>query len=216
MTSSVAAVILAAGAATRMGFPKQILPFRGRSLLRHAIDAATAAGLAPIFVVLGAHLERIEPELAGLPARAVLCSNWADGQGASVRAGVRALCDGTNEPDAVVLLLCDQPLLGPDVLRELLAVHTAGADVAASTYAETVGVPALFGRNWFPRLLDLPDSAGAKRLLAAAGDDLRRIPFPGGAFDIDTPMDYDRLCGESEWTHDAYDESEVVVATPDC
>jgi molybdenum cofactor cytidylyltransferase len=190
MTPRVAAVVLAAGASTRMGRPKQLLPFRGRSLLRHAVETAAAADLRPIIAILGAHADETEPELAGLPARAVRCAGWERGMGASIRAGAAAVA--ADDVDAVVLLLCDQPLVGPGGLRALVELHVAGAEVVASAYADTVGAPALFGRAWLARLLALEDGAGAKRLLSAAGAALRTVALPEGAVDVDTPEDYAR------------------------
>src|SRR5438045_3195305 len=87
----IAAVILAAGASSRLGKPKQLLGFRGHSLLRRAAEAALSAGCQPVVVVLGACLEPSVRELAGLPVQVVENREWQEGIGSSVRTGVEAL-----------------------------------------------------------------------------------------------------------------------------
>lgn len=189
---SVGVVVLAAGGSARMGEPKQFLPFRGRSLLRHAAETAVTVGCGPVVVVLGAAADRLGPELAGLPVRAVCNPDWEAGIGSSLRIGIRSVA--TEEVDAVVVLLADQPLAGPEVIARLVERFRADRPaVVAAEYAGTLGVPAVFRRDLFPRLLELGDREGAKRVISDAGLEAARVPFPDGAFDIDTPLDYARL-----------------------
>ena len=187
-------ILLAAGGATRMGAAKQLLPFRGRSLLRHAAEVAVASGLAHVLVVLGARADHLEPELAGLPVEVCLNEDWEKGMGASVRAGLRAMLAAAQDVEAVVFTLCDQPLVGPDFLRRLVeGYRTTGKPVIASAYEGALGVPALFARPYFPRLLALAAEGGARQVIAAAGDAAHAVPFAAGVFDVDTPQDYERL-----------------------
>ena len=106
---AVAAVILAAGASSRLGRPKQLLTLNGRSLLRRTVEAATNAGCAPILVVLGAHAGQLTGETGALssPVRVVINENWAEGMGTSLAAGVAALEAAAPTVRAVVVLLCD-------------------------------------------------------------------------------------------------------------
>ena len=188
MTPRIGAVVLAAGGSRRMGRPKQLLPYRGRSLLRHAAEAALATPCRPVAVVLGAAAALAEAELAGLPVDAVRNPRWADGIGTSIRAGIAAL----GAADAAIILLADQPLLGPAALLALLERFAQDRpDAVASEYAGTLGVPALFARSLFPALLSLADDEGAKRVILAGN--AARVPFPDGAIDVDTPADYQRL-----------------------
>ena len=194
MERRIGLVLLAAGGATRMGTAKQLLPYLGRSLLRHAAEVAVASGLAPVLVVLGAQADRLEPELAGLQVGIVTNDEWEKGMGGSIRAGIRAMQAATAGVEAVVFTVCDQPLVGPDVIGRLVEGYlVTGKPVVASEYRGTLGVPALFARRYFPHLSGLADGGGAKRLIAGAGNAVHAVPFLGGAFDIDTPQDYERL-----------------------
>ena len=186
----VAAIVLAAGGSSRMGRPKQLLPFRGRTLLRHAVEVALEAGCDPVVVVLGAAADRVTLELAGLPVTAVVNPDWATGPGTSVRTGVAALPDAV---DATLFLLADQPLVDAEHLRSLGDAHAAtGLPMAASGYAGSAGVPALFARECFPDLFALDPAAGAKQLLARDPERVAVVSFPAGAIDLDTPADYER------------------------
>jgi molybdenum cofactor cytidylyltransferase len=185
--ASVAAIILAAGGSLRMGVPKQLLRFQGISLLRRAAQTAIAAELHPTLVVLGAHAELLAPELSGMPVQIVTNSHWSRGIGTSIRAAVAALPANI---EALVILLADQPLVSPGLLRSLIAEHrSTAAPIVASAYRNTLGVPALFSRICFDSLARLPDESGAKVLIADAGTAARAVPFPDAAFDIDTPAD---------------------------
>jgi molybdenum cofactor cytidylyltransferase len=194
MEPRIAALLLAAGGSSRMGEPKQLLSFRGRSLLRCAAEAAVASPCRPVFVVLGAQAPRMEQELDGLPVRVVRNDSWERGIGASIRAGVEALMAAAEQVEGVVLLLCDQPMVGPDLIGRLIgAHHRTGKPIAASSYEGTCGVPALFSKAYFPALLRLPDGQGAKGVIAAAGEAVCPVPCPEGAFDVDTAGDRERL-----------------------
>jgi molybdenum cofactor cytidylyltransferase len=189
-------VILAAGAATRMGAVKQLLPFRERSLLRHTTEEALASGCHPIVVVLGAHAERLKEEIRELPVRVAVNPRWPEGMGTSIRAGIEAVTTdpGGEEIAAVVLTVCDQPFFSAAIIHELIAAHQqSGSAIVAASYAGTRGVPALFSRSLFPELLALDGHEGARRVIQARSDETVSVSFPGGAFDMDTPDDYARL-----------------------
>ena len=188
----VALLLLAAGASTRMGRPKQLLPWQGRTLLRHAAETAVASGCAPIMVVTGALHEELLPELAGLPIRTVRNPDWATGMASSLQAGLAAVADAN--PAAVLVMLTDQPLVTPGLLRQLLARQrqTRAAAVAAA-YGDTLGVPAVFGQVLFPQLRQLQGAQGAGRLLATLGAAVDSVDFPAGLLDIDTPAQYAAL-----------------------
>lgn len=192
----VGVIILAAGASTRMGTPKQLLEFHGRSLLRHAAETAIASGLGPIVVVLGAYADSLGAELTGLHARCVTNPNWRKGIGTSIRCGVQELRGCV---EAIVIMPCDQALVDPHVISAIVtAYRTSGLPVVACEYEGVRGVPALFSQTYFDELGSLPDDAGAKRIIERAGAMVHGVPFLGGALDIDTPMDYERLqdsCG---------------------
>lgn len=189
---NIGAVILAAGGSTRFGRPKQLLQFRGQSFLERIVDLATEAGCNPVIVVVGA-----ERTLSMKSASAVLNERWREGMGTSIRAGVQHLVENFPEASAVVLLVCDQPFVGTDTIRQLIDEHVrTKSAIIASSYAETVGVPALFNRECFSELLALEGEHGAKKIMLAHRDHLVEIPFLAGKIDIDTPEDYERLTSD--------------------
>jgi molybdenum cofactor cytidylyltransferase len=186
--ASVGLILLAAGASTRMGTDKQLLPYRGRSLVRYMAEVALASKCQPIAIVLGAHGDRINPEIATLPLQIVENDRWSLGMGTSIGAGVQAAAQSL---DAVIVMLCDQPLVTSWHLNQLIAAYKATHyPVIASAYSSTLGVPALFDRSLFPDLLSLTGNVGAKHLIGQYGDRVYPVPFPEGAIDLDTPEDY--------------------------
>lgn len=193
-SNSAGAVVLAAGASSRMGRPKQTLRYRGESLLRRAALAALFAGCRPVVVVTGAHAELSRRELDGLDVREVSNPLWETGMASSVRAGVEALTSADPDADAAVLLLCDQPHVTADVIALLIEAHrSTGSPVVASAYGGSFGVPALFGRSVFAELARLDGAAGAKQVIKKYAAEAHFLPFPGGEVDVDTPDDFSRL-----------------------
>jgi molybdenum cofactor cytidylyltransferase len=193
-------VILAAGASTRLGVPKQLLTFRGRSLLRHTVEEALTSGCHPIVVVLGAHAERLQEEIDDLPVTVVVNARWSEGMGTSIQAGLAALTTaaGGDAVGAVVLAVCDQPFFSAAILHALIAAHQrSGRAIVATTYEGTCGVPALFSRSLFPHLIALDGHEGARRVIQGRPNETVVVPFPEGAFDIDTAEDYARLAAMS-------------------
>jgi molybdenum cofactor cytidylyltransferase len=196
---SVALLLLAAGASTRMGRPKQLLPYRGRTLLRHAAETAVASGCAPIVLVTGALHEALVADVAGLPVQAVHNPAWETGMASSIRVGLKAV--QAAQPAAVLIMLSDQPLLTPELLRHLvLAQQQTQAPIVAAAYGDALGVPAVFAAAVFPELLQLQGPAGAGRLIAGYGAAVGRVPFPAGLLDVDTPAQYAALLQEPHGT----------------
>jgi molybdenum cofactor cytidylyltransferase len=192
-------VILAAGASTRLGRPKQLLPYRGRSLLRHAAETAAGSTCRPILVVLGAHAAALAGELSDLPVRAVENPRWPRGMGTSLRAGLEALEAVGPEVGAVVFTLCDQPRLSSATIDSLVRAHRdSGRLIVASEYGGVLGVPALFDRALFGEILALQEASGAKAIIAKRRPDVCGVPFPEGAVDIDTLQDYEQLHAAAE------------------
>jgi molybdenum cofactor cytidylyltransferase len=187
----IAGIVLAGGGSSRLGSPKQLVLLKGRTLLVHAADCCLSGGCEPVIVVLGASRETIEPTLSGLPVRVVVNEDWREGIASSIRAGISALPDGV---EALVLATCDQPELEPDVVRRLIKGFdgTPGRMVACA-YGGTVGVPALFGRDRFEGLLQLRGDSGARQLLRGNLESVVRVPWSGGAFDLDLPSDREKI-----------------------
>jgi molybdenum cofactor cytidylyltransferase len=193
MSGQIAALILAAGASSRMGRPKQLLDWGGRPLVRAAAEVALAAGLDPVLAVVGGAQEAVEAALAELPLRIVPNADYADGQSTSLRAGIAALGP---EVEAVVVLLGDQPFVSAAIVARLLAEWRASrAPIVAPVYAGQRGNPVLFARAIFPELLAVQGDQGARAVLAADQARVLLVPFDDARplSDIDTPEDYETL-----------------------
>ncbi|MDB4965776.1 MAG: 4-diphosphocytidyl-2C-methyl-D-erythritolsynthas e [Myxococcales bacterium] len=188
------AIILAAGASTRLGRPKQLLPFRGQTLLGRAIVAVSAAPVRRVLVVLGAHAALIRAHANADGVDFVENVDWRHGMGSSIGAGMRAL-PAQPPPDAVLLAVCDQPLLTSEHVAALVEAHRQhpGSLVASRYDDDVVGVPALFPRALFAELRAMAPHSGAKAIIQRHRDMTVLLPFPEGAFDIDTPDDYEQL-----------------------
>ncbi len=194
--SSIGLILLAAGASARMGSPKQLLLYQGRSLLAHAAETAVSSVCAPIVVVLGANAPALALEVRHLPVQIVVNAEWAEGMGGSVRAGALALQDQQQQgpTQASVLMLCDQPLVTAGTLNALVAAYcSTGSRIIASEYGGIQGVPALFSPTLLPELAQLTGQDGAKTLFARYSSEVLGLSFPEGAVDIDTPEDHRRL-----------------------
>jgi molybdenum cofactor cytidylyltransferase len=191
------AILLAAGASTRLGQPKQLLRlpvFGGETLLDHAVALARASGAAPIFVVLGAHAEEIHLECELLDCILVRNEAWAKGMASSMRVGIAALLENAPDASGAMMMVCDQPGLSAEHLARLLDAHREdGNRIAASRYAGRIGVPTIFPRELFPALLELQGDQGARALLQQPGAAVHAIDFPGGEWDLDSPEDLQQL-----------------------
>jgi molybdenum cofactor cytidylyltransferase len=191
----VAAVVLAAGGSSRMRVPKQLLPVDGRPMVRRVTEAACAAGLAQVVVVVGAHAEAVAQTLAGLAVEVVVNDAWAAGMSTSVQAGLRRL-----RPDirAVVVMLADQPALTPDLIRTLVTRYQdTEALIIAPFHKGRRGNPVLFDRALFPELLAVEGDRGGRQIIVRHQDQVERVEVDEMVvmMDIDTRQDYESLLG---------------------
>ncbi|KAA6460959.1 nucleotidyltransferase family protein [Acidobacteria bacterium AB60] len=192
---NVPAIVLAAGASTRLGRAKQLVEYEGRTLLARAIRAAQEGGAErPAIVVLGAGFRAIVPQVLGEAAVPCFNQDWEQGIASSICAGMEVVEDRFPEAEGVLLLTCDQPRLTAAHVSALLAAFT-GPAMVASAYGGTVGTPAVFPRSVFPRLRTLQGDTGARRILMDASCAVMEVAFPGGEEDVDRPEDLLRLGG---------------------
>jgi molybdenum cofactor cytidylyltransferase len=120
--------------------------------------------------------------------------SWQRGMGSSIRAGIRHLFENATDIDAAVLLVCDQPAVDAHTIVRLIRLReTTKKEIIVSSYANTLGVPALFGRSFFRELLSLGDRAGAKSIILRNRERFAQLPFPEGKIDIDRWSDYEIL-----------------------
>lgn len=185
------ALILAAGGSSRLGHPKQLVRMDDEPLLARALRAARTAGAQPVFVVLGGSVQQIQGSVNLSGAIVVLNERWMQGIASSIRAGLHAIEHRCPDASGVLILACDQPRLSAEHLRSMIgAFDQHGAQkMVASGYADSLGIPALFPRSYFPKLLELEGDRGARGLLLEAHGPLVEVPFAGGEIDIDTPED---------------------------
>lgn len=185
----VAGLLLAAGGSKRLGQPKQLLEFEGRTLIRRAAEALIGAGCSPVVVVLGAEVERSQQELGGHDVEIVINDSWESGMGLSIAFGMRSVLAFETLPDAVLISLCDQPLVSAEKLRSFIAAFgRSQADVIAAHYNDVAGVPALFSAHLFRDLAALTGERGARDLIRHSAE-AETIPLPEAGFDIDSPAD---------------------------
>lgn len=195
MTMPVAAIILAAGGSRRLGQPKQLLTQGAETMMERAIRLANEAGAKPVIAVLGAHQDLVSAAVPRELAIPVVNSDWEQGIASSIHAGLRALEEIAPDACGAMMLGCDQPRLTSDHLRNLLDGfrEPGAAAIAASAYAGTLGVPAIFSRAVFGYLMDLRGDKGARALLMLPPCPLIAVDFPGGEIDIDLPADLAEL-----------------------
>lgn len=187
-----AGLVLAAGAASRFGGPKQLAVVAGLVLVERAASLALACCDAGVVVVTGAHAASVERAVVQRPVRVVRNDAWAEGLASSLRCGLDALPAGAA---ACLVLLCDQPGIGvADLARLVAAWRSAPEQLAAAHYGGSPGVPAIFPRRSWPALARLQGDRGAGGLLAATPG-LTTVPMPSAASDIDTPADLERWSG---------------------
>ena len=186
--SFTSAIVLAAGASTRMGRPKLALPVRGVPMIRRAAQAALGSRCREVIVVLGTHAEFYRSLLDGLDVRIIENPDPAEGMGSSIRVGVGAI-----SPDAAgaVILLADQPFVTSEVIDRL--IETAAAErrrIVASAYRGTVGPPVYFHRALFLELLVLEGDRGARSVIEAYPKEGLALPLDEAiSTDIDSAED---------------------------
>ncbi|MBV9578618.1 MAG: nucleotidyltransferase family protein [Chloroflexi bacterium] len=188
-----AAVILAAGGSSRMGQPKQLLKFRGTSLLRRAIDTALAVPTDQVIVVLGHAADQLIPECEATGATVVLNDQWREGVSTSLRGGLAAV---VSEARGVFIYPADMPLVTPEALRELAHRQQVSGRPAAMTEAGGVrGVPVFITRSLFPSLMIQEGDVGGAQYLRAHPEAVEAVHFadPDIVRDVDRPEDYARL-----------------------
>jgi molybdenum cofactor cytidylyltransferase len=181
------AIVLAAGASTRFGSPKQLVRLGGRPLLHTVVTRAAEVTGNALIVVLGAGAGELAPLLKHSPGAVVVNRHWREGLASSIRAGVARLpatCAG------VMLVLADQAGVTTDDLKRLAGTwRRRPRCIAAALYGGATGAPAIFPRSSFTELAALRGDSGARALLRRSADRLLRVPMPSAELDLDTPED---------------------------
>lgn len=182
-------VVLAAGNSSRLGQSKQLIEINGVSLLRKSVEVALQTNY-PVVVVLGANATAHQKVIVDLKASVEVNHNWQSGMGSSLKVGLNWLLNTNAELQAVMILVCDQPYLSAIHLQKLVSeLQQQTMPIIASAYSHVAGVPAIFRKDFFSALLQLPDDAGARKIIQQFADRVYTVPFEKGEIDIDTPQD---------------------------
>lgn len=183
----VSGLLLAAGSGSRLGRPKALVELGGLTLAERGVALLRDGGAGPIVMVTGA----ADVDLPGVTA--VRNPDWQTGMGSSLRAGLAAL---PADSRAVVVALVDQPLIGPQTVRRLIAAFAGGAELAVAAYAGQRRNPVLIGRSYWPEVTAAARAdLGAREFLRKRSDQITLVECGdiGRADDIDTPEDLRRI-----------------------
>ena len=203
---NIVGVILAAGESSRMGAAKQMLPFKGKTILQWVIGNAIASSLQKVIVVLGHQADLILPLIAGEDVTVICNTDYKSGQSTSIKAGMKALPEGT---DSVLFMLGDQPLVTPDTINNILyACQNSENPIVMPVFDGKRGNPVLFRRETFSRLESLVGDCGARALFGEYAEKVLQVQVddPHILFDLDTKDDYQHLL--------QMDSSQPEVITP--
>ncbi len=190
-SDGIGTIVLGAGAASRMGEPKQLLKWQGETLVQRAIRQAEDLEAGPVILVLGANADLIEPEL--LSGRYHISRNeaWETGMGSSIVCGLQALLEGAPSLDGVLITLVDQPLILTADLGKIIEISKKNnPPLVAAFYGNTLGVPALFSADLFSELLTLSGQKGAKAIISKYSESLAKLDLPAAKLDLDTPEEW--------------------------
>jgi len=190
--AAIAAVVLAAGASTRMGRTKQLLPVDGVPMVRHAVQRCVEAGLTPVVVVVGHDESAVRAALHGVDCRFAVNTEASGPTSTSLHAGLRALPDGTR---AAVVLLADMVRVTTAMVRALVTASARDdAPLAVSRYGDVLAPPLLFCRALWPELLAWHGDGCGKAVVRAHEHEAAMLDWPEEALrDVDTPEDYAAL-----------------------
>lgn len=214
-SKNIAIIILAAGASSRMGQTKQLLPWEDTTLLGNAIYTANASDASSVVVVLGANAASIrnmvqnnfeerqdgnsygrEDKMEIREGRIEIIENqiWATGLGSSIARGTDFLLKKKNKPNGILIMLADQPLIDTGDLNTMMTAFNSGQEtIVATAYENRAGVPALFSENYYWKLAKLDDDFGAKQILEHHEKNVMVLNLGRRTVDIDTKTDYENL-----------------------
>jgi molybdenum cofactor cytidylyltransferase len=191
----VVGIILAAGGSQRLGRPKQLLTWKGRTLIDHVARAAISADFSQVFVVLGAYSEAVRDELNDLPVTIIQNSDWQSGQSTSIQVALQAVPVSTG---AAVFLLADQPKVSISVIRALVEKHAATlAPIIVPMVDGKRGNPVLFDRSTFHDFQSVKGDVGGRQLFSKYPITWLNWHDPSILMDIDTDGDYQQLVSNS-------------------
>ena len=184
---AIVGLVLAAGGARRFGSPKQLATYDGRPMLEHALLAmASARRIDSVVVVLGAYADEVLGAVERHGALPVICTDWEEGQAASLRAGIAAIA---GRAQAVVITLGDQPAIDARAIDRIVGARDAGSLAVRASYGGRPGHPVLLEHALLKGVAALQGDAGARSLLSGAAVKVVACDDLGSDLDIDTVED---------------------------
>jgi molybdenum cofactor cytidylyltransferase len=188
----ISAILLAAGESRRMGRPKQLLTWQGKTLLQHVLESLISSDADEIILVLGHEADRIKKSLPELPIKIVINPDYQQGMASSLRRGLLAMDPGS---EAFLVLLADQPGIGPEIINTLISTFRQAdprRGIIRPVYRGRQGHPVLIGTQYLQEALQQQGDVGARRILLNHPGDILEIDMEEDAVlkDIDTPEEY--------------------------
>jgi len=192
---NVIGIILAAGSSSRMTNAKQLLQYKGQSLIRTIADLSLQLSLNQTYCVTGSLTTSIHNELDLLDIEYIHNPYYKEGMGKSLSVAIEHIIS-LHDPDAVLVMLSDQPLIPLSHYQNILkkAAHNQST-IITTQYNDSYGAPTLFTKTVFSDLLSLSATSGAKSIIAKHIDETAFIKCKAAGFDVDTDEDYERLVG---------------------
>ncbi len=193
-TNEIGIIILAAGSSSRLGEPKQLMEFDGQTLLARTIQVAIDSKYHLISIVLGANSEIILNNIKNFPVQICFNDDWQSGMSSSLQIGLQNLLKKNPKLRAIVVLLCDQPLIETKhIIRLIQKFKETNKPIIATQYRKTSGVPALFANKVFDKLMLIQGDKGARKIIEDFPELVETIKIPEADFDIDTAEDVGKL-----------------------
>lgn len=191
-TSDVGAVILAAGTSSRMEEIKQLLPWKGSTLIEHIIDNLKSSNAKHVYLVLGAYQDEILNKIDIANITVIINKDWEEGMGSSI-ARTSAYLEANNIlHDALLFTTIDQPLLGINTYNKLINSSINDRRIIATSYGESFGIPTVFDKVYFSELKLLGKDVGAKSVIKSHLEHLVLVDDPMAAIDLDTKEVYEK------------------------
>ena len=190
-------LLLAAGGSTRMGQPKQLLPWGNQTLIEHQIEILQDTG-NPINVVIGSNSDLVIPVIEKCPVNILVNTNWANGMGSSISLGINQIIQKFPNAKGVMITLLDQPLITTAFFKKMVDAYQPSSQQILVSHSASgwTGVPVLFDALYFKDLTQLKNDEGARKIIKRNEEHV--ILLEGGEMleDMDTPEKYLQLLGK--------------------
>lgn len=187
-------MLLAAGGSSRMGQPKQLLPWGNLTLIEHQIQTIKKTG-SPVNVVLGSNANLVIPVIEKYGINIFIHKNWKNGMGSSIALGVQQITTKFPGADGILIALLDQPLISVSHYKKMTDIFQPGKRQIVISQSDSGwrGVPVLFDSFYFEELKQLKGDEGAKQLTVKYKNEITTVECGNHTDDMDTPEKYQDL-----------------------